>query len=203
MREQDGLNKACQFNDVAKYNLPIWLIQLLKNQYPKHWHNMVTAFQSRPPLTLRVNRRHANSEQYFNLLQELNIQAKVLDEYAIRITEPIPVNQLPKFTEGVVSVQDFGAQQAAYLLNPQAGERVLDACAAPGGKTGHILELADCDVVALDIDNKRLARVQENLSRLNFQATLHCAPAENVHDGGTDSHLMRFWQMYRVPRLAR
>lgn len=182
LREQDGLNKACQFNDVAKYNLPIWLIQLLKNQYPKHWHNMVTAFQSRPPLTLRVNRRHANSEQYFNLLQELNIQAKVLDEYAIRITEPIPVNQLPKFTEGVVSVQDFGAQQAAYLLNPQAGERVLDACAAPGGKTGHILELADCDVVALDIDNKRLARVQENLSRLNFQATLHCAPAENVHE---------------------
>ena len=105
-----------------------------------------------------------------------------MDEYAIRITEPIPVNQLPKFTEGVVSVQDFGAQQAAYLLNPQAGERVLDACAAPGGKTGHILELADCDVVALDIDNKRLARVKGNLSRLNFQATLHCAPAENVHE---------------------
>ena len=77
-----------------------------------------------------------------------------------------------------MSVQDWGAQQAAYLLNPQNGERVLDACAAPGGKTGHLLELADCSVTALDIDKKRLARVQDNLARLKLQAALHCSPAE-------------------------
>ncbi|MDK4689219.1 16S rRNA (cytosine(967)-C(5))-methyltransferase RsmB [Kingella negevensis] len=182
LREKDGLNKACKFDDVAKHNLPIWLQKTLQNQYPKHWHNMVTAFQSHPPLTLRVNCRHMNAEQYLQLLQELEIPAKQLDDYAIRITTPVPVSQLPKFAEGVVSVQDFGAQQAAYLLNPQNGERVLDACAAPGGKTGHILEMADCAVTALDIDNKRLARVQENLDRLHFQAALHCAPAENVVD---------------------
>ncbi|XXQ68674.1 16S rRNA (cytosine(967)-C(5))-methyltransferase RsmB [Neisseriaceae bacterium B1] len=182
LREKDGLNKACKFDDVAKHNLPIWLQKGLQNQYPKHWHNMVTAFQSHPPLTLRVNRRHMNAEQYLALLQESDIQAKILDDYAIRLAEPMPVNQLPKFTEGVVSVQDFGAQQAAYLLNPQNGERVLDACAAPGGKTGHLLELADCEITALDIDNKRLARVKDNLDRLRFQAALHCAPAENLAD---------------------
>lgn len=182
LREKDGLNKACKFDDVAKTNLPIWLQKTLQNQYPKHWHNMVTAFQSRPPLTLRVNRRHMNAEHYLQILQNAEIEAKILDDYAIRIAEPVPVHQLPQFAQGVVSVQDFGAQQAAYLLNPQNGERVLDACAAPGGKTGHILELADCTVTALDIDNKRLARVQENLDRLGFQAALHCAPAENVAD---------------------
>lgn len=143
---------------------------------------MVTAFQSHPPLTLRVNRRHMNAEHYLSVLQEHDIAAKILDDYAIRLAEPMPVNQLPKFAEGVVSVQDFGAQQAGYLLNPQNGERILDACAAPGGKTGHILELADCEVTALDIDNKRLMRVADNLARLNVQAALHCAPAENLDE---------------------
>lgn len=182
LREQEGLNKACKFDDVAKHNLPIWLQKVLQNQYPKHWHNMVTAFQSHPPLTLRVNRRHMNAEHYLSVLQEHDIAAKILDDYAIRLAEPMPVNQLPKFAEGVVSVQDFGAQQAGYLLNPQNGERILDACAAPGGKTGHILELADCEVTALDIDNKRLMRVADNLARLNVQAALHCAPAENLDE---------------------
>lgn len=180
LREQVGLNKACQFDDVAKNNLPIWLQKKLKNQYPNHWHNMITAFQSRPPLTLRVNRRYMNAEQYLHILQQSEIKAKILDDYAIRIAEPMPVSQLPQFLQGVVSVQDFGAQQAGYLLNPQNGERILDACAAPGGKTGHILELANCDLTALDIDKNRLQRVADNLTRLNFQAALHCVSAENV-----------------------
>ncbi|ULJ70002.1 16S rRNA (cytosine(967)-C(5))-methyltransferase RsmB [Wielerella bovis] len=179
-RERESLNKACKFDDVAKYNMPVWLNKVFQNQYPKYWHNMATAFQSHPPLTLRVNRRHMDAAQYLQLLQEQDIAAKALDDYAIRINTPIPVSQLPKFTEGVVSVQDFGAQQAAYLLNPQNGERILDACAAPGGKTGHILELADCSVTALDIDANRLAYVRENLDRLRFQAALKCAPAQDL-----------------------
>lgn len=182
LREKDGLNKACKTDDVARHNMPIWLQKALQNQYPKHWHNVVTAFQAHPPLTLRVNRRHMNAEQYLHILQENGIDAKILDDYAIRVNQPVPVQQLPRFNEGVVSVQDFGAQQAIYLLKPKNGERVLDACAAPGGKTGHILEYADCHVTALDIDRKRLQRVQENLDRLGFQAALHCAPAENLSD---------------------
>lgn len=180
LREQARLNQLAKQNDVAKYNLPIWLQKSIQNQYPKYWHNIFTAFQAHPPLTLRVNCRHLNAEQYLQLLQDNEIEAKILSDYAIRVLTPISVHQLPKFTEGFVSVQDFGAQQAAYLLNPQNGERILDACAAPGGKTGHLLELADCDLTALDISAKRLARVADNLQRLGFQAALHCAPAENV-----------------------
>lgn len=182
LREKATLNKAVKNDPVARYNLPIWLQHSLQNQYPQYWHNIVTAFQQHPPLTLRVNRRHLNAEQYAQLLQTHNIESKILDEYAIRLLRPVPVQQLPKFAEGWVSVQDFGAQRAAALLNPQHGERILDACAAPGGKTGHLLEWADCDLTALDIDRKRLARVAENVQRLGFQAALHCAAAENLGD---------------------
>nr|WP_314486634.1 16S rRNA (cytosine(967)-C(5))-methyltransferase RsmB [uncultured Kingella sp.] len=182
LREKEGLNKACRYDDVAKHNLPTWLQKTLQNQHPKHWHNIATAFQAHPPLTLRVNRRHANAEQYLTLLHEAGLNGKILDDYAIRLAQAVPVAQLPRFAEGWASVQDFGAQQAAYLLNPQNGERILDACAAPGGKTGHILELADCDVTALDIATQRLQRVQDNLARLRFQAALYCADAQNLSD---------------------
>ena len=180
LREKEALNKACKFDDVAKTNLPVWFQKVIKNQHPKHWHNMVTAFQSLPPLTLRVNRRHTNAEQYIQQLNDVGIAAKQLDDYAVSLIEAVPVAQLPRFFDGVVSVQDWGAQQAAYLLNPQNSERILDACAAPGGKTGHILELADCNVTALDIDAKRLQRVQDNLDRLGFQAALRCAAAQDL-----------------------
>ncbi|HFA6758118.1 TPA: methyltransferase domain-containing protein, partial [Neisseria gonorrhoeae] len=100
---------------------------------------------------------------------------------AVTLEEAVPVNRLPGFAEGLVSVQDFGAQQAAYLLNPKDGERILDACAAPGGKTGHILELADCRVTALDIDAGRLKRVEDNIARLGFQtASAACADARDL-----------------------
>ena len=182
LREKEGLNKACRYDDVAKHNLPVWLQKTLQNQHPKHWHNIATAFLAHPPLTLRVNRRHANAEQYLALLHEAGLNGKILDDYAIRLSQAVPVAQLPRFAEGWASVQDFGAQQAAYLLNPQNGERILDACAAPGGKTGHILELADCAVTALDIAPQRLQRVQDNLTRLRFQAALYCADAQNLSD---------------------
>lgn len=182
LREKERLNKACRYDDVAKHNLPVWLQKTLQNQHPKHWHNIATAFLAHPPLTLRVNRRHANAEQYLALLHEAGLNGKILDDYAIRLSQAVPVAQLPRFAEGWASVQDFGAQQAAYLLNPQNGERILDACAAPGGKTGHILELADCAVTALDIAPQRLQRVRDNLARLHFQAALHCADAQNLSD---------------------
>ena len=152
-----------------------------ENHYPKHWHNITTALQSHPPMTLRVNRRHGNAESYLEKLAAEGVVAKALDEYAVTLEEAVPVNRLPGFAEGLVSVQDFGAQQAAYLLNPKDGERILDACAAPGGKTGHMLELADCHVTALDIDEGRLKRVKDNLDRLGFQTTaLACADAQDL-----------------------
>lgn len=179
LREREKLNAQCKYDETAKCNLPQWWIAYLKNVYPKHWHNIVNAFQSRPPLTLRVNRRCTNAEQYAAELKQANLECKILGEYAVRVLTPVPVSQLPGFAQGRVSVQDYGAQMAAQLLDVQAGERVLDACAAPGGKSGHLLEWADIELTALDIDAKRLARVQSNVERLGFQATLHCAAAEN------------------------
>ncbi|MDO4433436.1 MAG: 16S rRNA (cytosine(967)-C(5))-methyltransferase RsmB [Alysiella sp.] len=182
LREKNKLNAQCKYDNIAHYNMPTWLLKTLQTQYPKHWHNIATAFQNHPPLTLRINRRHSNAERYLNILEQAGLSGKILDEYAIRLNEALPVSQLPQFEQGVVSVQDWGAQQAAYLLAPQNGERILDACAAPGGKSGHILELADCHLTALDINRTRLNRVQSNLDRLGFQAALHCAPAENLNE---------------------
>ena len=181
LRERDKLAAACKYDDTAKHNLPQWWVAYLQNHYPKYWHNIAAALQSHPPMTLRVNRRHGNAEDYLQKLAAQGIEAKALDDYAVTLAEAVPVSRLPGFSDGLVSVQDFGAQKAAYLLNPKDGERILDACAAPGGKTGHLLELADCRVTALDIDETRLARVQSNIDRLGFQtATLHCADAQDL-----------------------
>lgn len=181
LREREKLASSCKKDDVAKHNLPLWWVAYLKNHYPKHWHNITAALQSHPPMTLRVNRRHGNAESYLEKLAAEGIAAKALDEYAVTLEEAVPVNRLPGFSDGIVSVQDFGAQQAAYLLNPKDGERILDACAAPGGKTGHILELADCRVTALDIDAGRLKRVEDNIARLGFQtASAACADARDL-----------------------
>ena len=181
LRERDKLAASCKKDDVAKHNLPLWWVAYLKNHYPKHWHNITTALQSHPPMTLRVNRRHGNAESYLEKLAAEGIAAKALDEYAVTLEEAVPVSRLPGFSDGLVSVQDFGAQQAAYILKPADGERILDACAAPGGKSGHILELANCSLTALDIDEGRLKRVADNLSRLGFQtASLHRADAADL-----------------------
>ena len=179
-REKDTLNSKCKTDEVAKYNMPEWLSGYLKDHYPKHWHNIITACTNHPPMTLRINCRHTTAEHYIEQLQAVGLDGKTLGAYTIKLNQPAPVSQLPGFEEGTVSVQDFGAQQAAYLLAPQNGERILDACAAPGGKTGHLLELADCNVTALDIDAQRLTRVQSNLDRLGFQATLVAAPAQDL-----------------------
>ena len=180
LREQEKLQAAARRDDTAKYNLPAWLLAYLQNRYPKHWHNIATAFQSHPPLTLRVNRRHSDAESYLTTLQAAGLDGKILGSHSIRLDQAVPVAKLPGFAEGVVSVQDFGAQQAALILDVQNGERVLDACAAPGGKSGHILESADCELTAIDIDPQRLQRVKDNLDRLGFKAELHCAPAQDL-----------------------
>jgi len=180
LRERDKLQAAARRDDTAKYNLPAWLLAYLQNRYPKHWHNIATAFQSHPPLTLRVNRRHSDAESYLTTLQAAGLDGKILGSHSIRLDQAVPVAKLPGFAEGVVSVQDFGAQQAALILDVQNGERVLDACAAPGGKSGHILESADCELTAIDIDPQRLQRVKDNLDRLGFKAELHCAPAQDL-----------------------
>ncbi|MBB5017355.1 16S rRNA (cytosine967-C5)-methyltransferase [Chitinivorax tropicus] len=176
-RQRETLLKLGERNEVACYSHPQWWINLLKKHYPTEWQAMLATANSHPPMTLRINARKTDAPAYLKLLAEAGIAAKWLDDAAIQLLEAVPVTRLPQFAEGWVSVQDEGAQLAAKLLDLQEGQSVLDACAAPGGKTCHMLEMAKVDVIAIDHDEARLSRVHENLSRLQLSATVKCGDA--------------------------
>lgn len=176
-RQQAELLKKAASDLEGGTNHPRWWVDKLKKAYPQQWLAIVEASNAHPPMTLRVNRRHGDAAAYLERLRAAGLDAEPLSEQALRLVKPAPVRELPGFADGAVSVQDFGAQQAAHWLDLQDGQRVLDACAAPGGKTGHILELAEVELTALDVDPKRLERVRENLERLKLNATLKAADA--------------------------
>lgn len=179
LREKEELLDEAMQQPEARYNYPQWWIDSVSTAYPKEWEQVLAAGNKAPPLTLRVNTRRTSLADYLARLAAEGIEANQVGDFAVRLARPVPVLQIPGFEQGDVSVQDAGAQLAAPLLDVQAGMRVLDACAAPGGKTCHILELADVNLTALDADPKRLQRVQENLDRLQLQATLQPAEAQS------------------------
>ena len=163
---------------------PRWLQKRLKADWPEHWQAICAANNQHPPLILRVNRRQARRESYLAELHNAGIEAApcIFSRDAIRLLQPCDVKTLPGFMNGRVSVQDEAAQLAADLLDLAPGQRVLDACAAPGGKTCHLLETEPGlqEVIALDLEPSRLARVEENLARLQLQATLVAADGRDV-----------------------
>ena len=185
LRKQEQLVTQVQSTEVAVYSYPQWWIDTLKRQYPKDWQAMLSAGNQHPPMTLRVNTNKMSLQAYLQSLAAHQIEAHQTGVQAITLVRPMPVQKLPGFNEGIVSVQDYGAQLAAPLLDVQPGMRVLDACCAPGGKTGHVLELAQLDMTALDSDEQRLQRVKSNLDRLQLTATLKVgdAGASDWHDG--------------------
>ena len=180
LRERKSLLDAAVLQPVAKWNYPQWWIDAAKAAWPQDWQGVLATGNTAPPLTLRVNARKTTVEQYLATLDAAGMAATQIGPYAVRLAKPVGVALIPGFADGLVSVQDAGAQLAAPLLDVRAGMRVLDACAAPGGKTCHILELADADVTALDADAKRLVRVGENLERLQLKATLLPAEAQSA-----------------------
>ena len=171
LRRRDSLTAAHWSEAEVHYGYPAWWIAKLRAQHPDGWKAMVESTNRHPPMTLRVNRRRASVDSILEAFSRAGIEARSLGGTAIRI-DPRPVAELPGFAEGLISVQDAGAQLAAPLLDVRDGQRVLDACAAPGGKTTHLLELADIDLTALDVDAKRLERVHANLKRLDLPATV-------------------------------
>lgn len=177
LRNKDQLLADAQADNEARYNHPRWWVQKVRAAYPTRWADILEKSNRHPPMTLRINRRHGTAAGYVEALQASGRGAKALGDYAVKLDAPCNVRDLPGFAEGRVSVQDFGAQQAALRLDIADGMRVLDACAAPGGKSGHLLELADIQLTALDIDATRLERVAENLARLQLTATLAAADA--------------------------
>lgn len=172
LRTADAIEARLDNSETARYGHPQWWIDLLKHAYPEQWRDMLTVANLHPPMTLRVNRRRTNVESYLQQLKDAGLKARALGGEAILLEEPMRVERLPGFATGLISVQDAGAQYAARLLDVQPSMKVLDACAAPGGKTGHILELSDCELVAMDISAIRLKRVEENLQRLGLGATV-------------------------------
>jgi 16S rRNA (cytosine967-C5)-methyltransferase len=172
LRQKEKLSAQVQIDETAFYSYQQWWIDKLKDQYPNDWQSILELGNAHPPMTLRVNSSKSNAHEYVKLLTRQNIEATTLGGEAVMLAKPIPVDQVPGFMDGVVSVQDYGAQMAAHLLDLQPNIRVLDACSAPGGKAGHVLELAKVQLTALDNDAKRLARVRSNLDRLNLQASL-------------------------------
>ena len=183
LREQPQQVAAALREPTARFNHPAWWVERLQSDWPTQWQAILDADNQRPPMTLRVNARCSSAAAYVAKLAEHGVEAFAIGAQAVRLAAPRPVGELPGFAQGEVSVQDAAAQRAAPLLigaglPPNA--RVLDACAAPGGKTAHLLELADLDVLALDSDPGRLTRVDETLARLRLRATTLAADAADT-----------------------
>jgi 16S rRNA (cytosine967-C5)-methyltransferase len=177
LRKKSDLPKRVLTHPEARFNLPAWWIEKLVAQYPEDWENMAECALRHPPLTLRVNLRRTTVAEQQALLQAAGFSVTLVGPIALEVSPPRPVSEIPGFGDGKVSVQDAGAQHAAPNLDARNGMRVLDACAAPGGKTGHILEHADVALVALDSDPLRVRRIESNLERLKATADVRAADA--------------------------
>ena len=175
-REFQHLKPELDQRPRARYSHPDWLVDRIKADWPDLWEAILQANNQRPPQHLRLNMVRTSRENYLEELRQAGIQAQRIDltPYAIHVLDPADVTRLPGFDDGRVSVQDAGAQLAATLLDLQPGNRVLDACAAPGGKTAHICETQPqiAGITALDIDEHRIARLYDNLTRLHHDATV-------------------------------
>jgi 16S rRNA (cytosine967-C5)-methyltransferase len=179
-RERDAVVTAALVEPLARWNHPAWWLERLQRDWPDDWQAIADADNLHPPMTLRVNARRRSAAAYVAGLAQAGIEAEAGPGQTVRLARPLPVTRLPGFAEGEVSVQDAAAQRAAGLLvtpGLPARARVLDACAAPGGKTAHLLELADLDVLAIDRDAARLARVDDTLARLGLRARTLAADA--------------------------
>lgn len=181
LREREAIDAHIARDPAARHAAPGWLAKLTRADWPAHWIEVLAAVDSQAPMWLRVDSRRATAAEYVERLRGAGIAARAEPRvpYAVVLDKPCDVTDLPGFADGIVSVQDLGAQLVAFSLSPGPGERVLDACAAPGGKTALIAEREPrlAQLVAVDIDAKRLAKVQENLSRGALRADLVAADA--------------------------
>ena len=185
LREREALLAATDRDPVARWNHPRWWIERLQADHPAHWEDILRANNAQPPMTLRVFDRKLPRTACLETLADAQMPASPVGRYGVLLHRPRPVHEIPGFDEGLVSVQDAAAQLAAPLLldgltsGTGAALRVLDACAAPGGKTAHLLEIAEVEVTALDVDPVRCERIRETLQRIGLQARVVVADAAN------------------------
>lgn len=181
LREREALLVLIDTDPVARWNHPLWWIERLQRDHPEDWQAILTANNQPGPMALRVNRRRTDRTSYQQALQAIGLSSTPVGSDGLVLDAPQPVERLPGFAQGHCSVQDAAAQMAAdQLLGERAwtpADRVLDACAAPGGKTAHLLERAELNLLALDVDPRRCERIEDTLARLGLQAAVRCADA--------------------------
>jgi len=183
LRERASIEARIRADDEARYQHPRWWIDALREACPGEWQEVLAQGNAMPPMALRVNRRRTAREAYLAQLAAAGIAARALGTDGALLERPLPVERLPGFAEGLASVQDAGAQRAAHCLDLRTGQRVLDACAAPGGKSAHILELAEVALTAMDNDAARVARIESGLRRLGLAAAaIRVADAARLED---------------------
>jgi 16S rRNA (cytosine967-C5)-methyltransferase len=179
LRRRAAFHARAQRTEAARYCHPQWWIDKLRCQYPDEYASILETGNTRAPLALRINRRRMQVADYLELLGKQGLRAEPCGPAGVLLEKPLAAARVPGLVEGLVSVQDAGAQLAAPLLELADSQRVLDACAAPGGKSGHMLELAAVTLTALDSDAARLERVRANLDRLGFAARVLCGDASD------------------------
>ena len=170
LRNRDSLKQELNQDESAAYSYPNWWIKKVKNQYPKNWKDILNIGNQRPPLALRINLKKIGVNEYSAVLDEHEINHTLVGGECLIINTPLGVDKIPGFLDGKVSVQDFGAQLAAHLIDLKKGHKVLDACSAPGGKACHMLELNSIELLAIESDKKRTIKIQENIDREGFTA---------------------------------
>jgi 16S rRNA (cytosine967-C5)-methyltransferase len=186
LRSRSVLDARLNADPVARYCHPAWWIDRVRAAYPTDWQSILEAGNTHPPMCLRVNRRRSTVADYAVLLQAEGIAVRAAGVAGLVLERPVPVDRLPGYTNGIFSVQDAAAQRAATLMDLRPGQRVLDACAAPGGKCAHLLELDDIALTALDVDAVRCDDVARNLARLGLSAQVRaadCRAVESWWDG--------------------
>ena len=172
LRNKEALIKGFVKQSESKYNYPLWWVDKMKEQYQEHWEDILRIGNEHPPMTIRINKKNIAVEKYVVILNDNNISFRLIHDNALIIETPVNVQDIPGFDEGYFSVQDYGAQLAANFLELKDGQLVLDACAAPGGKTTSILESYDVSLVSLEINAIRAKKIDENLKRLGLRTNL-------------------------------
>ncbi len=186
LRERDALIERVDRNPVAVWNHPKWWIHQIQKDWPNSWQEILAADNRHAPMTLRINARRTTVLAYMNMLNSAGLEATTTGDWGITLKHAVPVQELPGFANGVVSVQDSAAQLAAPLLlaglTSTGVPRILDACAAPGGKAAHLLELVDCNLTVLDVDPDRCQKIHQTMQRLGLFAKVLVADAANPED---------------------
>lgn len=180
LRNKSQLLKSMSTNLNVQFNAPGWWISKIRKDYPQQWQRILKTQTLPPPLTLRVNLRKTSVEDYLSLLTDHGITGTKIGRTAVVLDRPYPVQQIPGFNNGLVSIQDAGSQHIPEFISLKSGERILDACCAPGGKTAHMLECADVSITAVEIDSERAKKIEQTLARLGLHATVLVQDANNI-----------------------